>query len=155
MKNAAQKSRFIVCNTLFAVSFAYPLLGAIFYLLRHTLPAGGFADFLDAVYWEESAVLPMVFSFALSVLVSVLVLVFFRKQFQPERLWICACPPVAMLLVYGVLRAVAALLETLGVSMSIFAENMLLQSVAFLLLGAYAVTFFVLMHRERRRLGCA
>lgn len=142
---------------LFSVSFVYFTLFSLLYLLKsigNILPIGffnnGFGAFLDDLFFAEVAVGPILLCFGLSVVSSVLLLTNFWGRFRLGNMIFTAAAPFALLLAT---RGVATVIDALSVY---FASNdsqqIAIAVLALILLTAYAVGFYAVMHYEQKQL---
>lgn len=165
MKQELNKPAYAASLIVFLLSFGYFWLDALWVLLKYSLrfsfypdsdstgfTNGAFAKLLDTIFLEETAVLPMLLFFALSLLLPVLVFVFLRKSFKRKSLILIASAPIVLLLVYGILQLTGMLMEHFHIHFAYSgAENVIVSAVSFVLLTAYAVGFLLVMCRERKR----
>ncbi len=165
MEHTLNKPAYTASIIIFVLSFGYFWLDALWVLLEYSLlfsfvsdsdsagfTNGAFAKFLDTIFLEETAVLPMLLFFVLSFLLPALGFAFFRKRFRRKSLLLTASAPIVLLFIYGFLQLTNTLFECFHIRFEYYwAENVIFGAAGFVLLTAYAIGFFTVMHRERQR----
>lgn len=157
MKQIKNKVMYILSIVLFSVSFGYFIafcLLELFVDIGGIFPFGffndGFGAVLDVLFRQEISILPMLICFGLSVVLSVVLTAGFREHLRSRQdILFTACAPLVLLAYYAVLMVVGRLTEGLG---GWRIHNIIMSSVSFVLLAAYMVGFYTVMHREQKRL---
>lgn len=142
---------------LFTVSFGYFILFSFFTLFSYSglgrfLPYSVwrffgdiFGDFTQDFFISESAVLPMLMNVVLVIVLTVVLLAHFWNRFRLGAMLFTAAAPIVLLMLYGV----AIILSQMRFSWGDFwTPNLLYGSITLILLTAYTVGFYILMHRE-------
>jgi len=157
MFSKRDKVIYITSILLFSVSFGYFALFSLLYLLKNIgniLPFGffnsGFGAFLDALFFAEVSVGPMLLCFGLCVVSSVLLLAGFWGQFRLGNIIFTAAAPFFLLFA---MRGVATVMDALSTRFSFNgAPQTVFAVLAPILLTAYAVGFYAVMHYEQKQL---
>lgn len=142
---------------LFTVSFGYYIFFSFFTLFSYSglgrfLPDAVwrafddiFGDFVQNFFFSEAAVLPMQMNFVLTIVLTVVLLVHFWDRFRLGAMRFTAAAPIVLLMLYGIVAIIGRIRFPWG---NFWTSNLVYGSVSFILLTAYAVGFYILMHRE-------
>lgn len=158
MKQKLYKPAYIISIILFMLSFGYYLIQSLLGLLKNLrwLPFGFFngrvTDFVYDYCFNEQSILPMLVCFVLSIILGFLLLAFFYGKFSSENLVVTACAPLALLILYVILMTASMVLGHIRFE-GRNTSDCIIYGIAFVLLSAYSVGFFISMHRERKRLN--
>ena len=147
MKSLKNNFIYILSIALFSVSFGYYV---ILFLYPVLYLAGIRIEILDLYCSTDAAIAPMFICFGLSVVMSVVLIVGFRKNLRGWKdYFFTACAPLFLLACYAVLLVMGHITGGLGNWMI---SNAVMGSVSFLLIVAYMVGFYMVMHRARKRI---
>lgn len=142
---------------LFTVSFGYFILFNFFTLFSYSglgrfLPddvwrffGDIFDDFVQNFFFSEAAVLPMQMNFVLTIVLTVVLLVHFWDRFRLGAMLFTAAAPIVLLMLYGIAIILGRVQFPWG---SFWTSNLIFGSITLIVLTAYAVGFYCLMHRE-------
>ena len=148
MKQIKNKVVYILSIALFSVSFGYYTISSLYPILYDLV--GIRIKVLSDYCLTDSAIAPMLICFGLSVVLSVVLFAGFREHLHSRKdILFTACAPLVLLAYYAVLMVVGRLTEGLG---GWQIHNMIMCSVSFVLLAAYMIGFYTVMHREQKRL---
>ncbi len=151
------KAIYITSILLFSVPFVYFTLFSLLYLFKNIgniLPIGffnsGFGAFLDDLFFAEVAVGPMLFCFGLSAVLSFLILAYFWGRFRLGNIIFTAAAPFVF---QAATRGVAAVIDALSAYFAFNGSQQIVIAVlSLILLAAYAVGFYAVMHYEQKQL---
>lgn len=142
---------------LFTVSFGYYIFFSFFTLFSYSglgrfLPDDFgrifddiFGDFVLNFFFSEAAVLPMQMNFVLTIVLTVVLLTHFWNRFRLGAMLFTAAAPIVLLMLYGIAVIIGRVRFPWG---SFWTSNLIFGSITLIVLTAYAVGFYCLMHRE-------
>lgn len=142
---------------LFTASFGYFILFSFFTLFSYSgigrfLPysvwrffGDVFGDFAQNFFFSEAAVLPMLMNGVLVIALTVLLLTHFWNRFRLGAMLFTAAAPIVLLMLYGIAVIIGKVRFPWG---GFWTSNLVYGSITLIVLTAYAVGFYILMHRE-------
>ena len=150
MKRLKDKIIYILSIALFSVSLGYYVFFFLYSGLMYFIPIRIkiLHEFVHKYYFSDVAIGPLFICFGLTIVLSVLLIVGFRKNLRGWKdYFFTACVPLVLLAYYAVLISALRITEGLPGNW----HETIIYSISFVLIVAYMVGFYIVMHRIRKR----
>ena len=157
MKNESRKPAYVSSIILFTLSFGYYVLQCLWMGIEEIGVWCGFSfsnglqQALNAVFLEETMMLPALVCRVLSVVLSIVLVAGFGDRFRLGGLLFTAAAPIVLPIISGIGKVTGALLEHFT-TLHFYEEERILVALYAVLLVAYTVAFYIVLRWEWKHL---